>query len=190
MLRPLALSALVLLAACAPDTPRAAPEASSATAAVSPAAPTAASPPSMPPPAAPVVLPANLRAAIDGQVAMVYKTATCGCCAAWVDHLRAAGFAVEVRDVVDLAAVKDSLGLPQGLGSCHTARVGGYTVEGHVPAADIARLLAERPAGVDGIAVPGMPMGSPGMEVPGRPADPYDVLAFGSAGQSVFASHR
>lgn len=186
MLRSLALSALVLLAACAPDTPR------TDVAATPPgeASPPAAAPALRPPPAAPVVLPANLRAAIDGKPVTVYKTATCGCCAAWVDHLRMAGFAVEVQDVADVAAVRDTLGLPQGLESCHTARVGGYVVEGHVPAADIARLLAERPEGVAGIAVPGMPMGSPGMEVPGRPADPYDVLAFGSAGQSVFASHR
>ena len=181
VLAPAALACALALGACAADTPAAMP--------VSPSAPSAAAPP-VPPPAAPVTLAADLRAAIEGQPVKVYKTATCGCCAAWVEHMRMAGFTVAVEDVVDLAAVKDTLGIPQGLGSCHTARVGGYVVEGHVPAEDVARLLATRPDGVTGIAVPGMPMGSPGMEVPGRPADPYDVVAFGSAGQSVFASHR
>lgn len=123
-------------------------------------------------------------------VATVWKTPACGCCAAWISHLRSAGFRVDVRDTLDLAPIKLETGVPSGLGSCHTARIGDYVVEGHVPAADIKRLLAERPSGVKGIAVPGMPTGSPGMEVPGRPADPYDVIAFGDGGQTVFASHR
>ncbi len=175
----LALTCALALGACAADTP----------APAAPPVPAAAVPP-VPPPAAPVTLAADLRAAIEGQPVTVYKTATCGCCAAWVEHLRTAGFTVAVEDVVDLAAVKDTLGIPAGLGSCHSARVGGYVVEGHVPAEDVARLLATRPDGVTGIAVPGMPSGSPGMEVPGRPADPYDVIAFGPAGEAVFASHR
>jgi hypothetical protein len=119
----------------------------------------------------------------------VYKTPTCGCCRAWVDHLRDAGFHVETVDRDDLTMVKSANGVPERLASCHTATVGDYVVEGHVPAEDIRRLLRERPA-VAGLAVPGMPVGSPGMEVPGRPADRYDVLSFDRAGvTSVFASH-
>ncbi len=102
----------------------------------------------------------------------VTKSASCGCCGAWVDHLRANGFAVTVRDVVDVTSEKRRLGVPEGLESCHTAVVGGYVVEGHVPAKEILRLLLERPA-VVGIAVPGMPIGSPGME--GRNPEPYNV---------------
>jgi len=120
----------------------------------------------------------------------VYKTATCGCCHEWVEHLEDAGFEVEAHDVADLGAVKDRYGVRVPLRSCHTAIVDGYVIEGHVPAADIARLLEERPE-VAGLAVPGMPIGSPGMEVPGRPADPYDVLAFDERGNArVFAEHR
>ena len=90
----------------------------------------------------------------------------------------------------NLDPIKTRLGIPAGKGSCHTAEIGGYFVEGHVPAADIQRLLAERPA-VVGLAVGGMPVGSPGMEVPGRPADPYDVFSFDKKGQTtVFARHR
>ena len=112
----------------------------------------------------------------------VYKTATCGCCADWVEHVRAAGFEVTVADVsqAELIQRKRELGIDPRLGSCHTALVGGYIVEGHVPAADIRRLLAERPP-VAGIAVPGMPLGSPGMDYGGR-RDPYNVIAFDDAG--------
>jgi hypothetical protein len=119
----------------------------------------------------------------------VYKNAQCGCCKNWVEHLRQSGFEVTANDVDDLAAIKSKLGVPSALGSCHTAVVGQYVVEGHVPAADIRRLLADKPK-VLGIAVPGMPVGSPGMEVPGRLADRYDVTAFAKDGsQHVFASH-
>lgn len=118
----------------------------------------------------------------------VYKTASCGCCVGWVEHLQAAGFQTQVHDVADLAAVKGQLGVPPALGSCHTATVGGYVIEGHVPAADIARLLAQRPAG-KGLAVPGMPVGSPGMEQ-GEQVDPYQVLLWGEGGAPrVFAEH-
>jgi hypothetical protein len=122
---------------------------------------------------------------------MVYKTSTCGCCGLWVDHLRANGFQVQVEDLAPakLRSLSNEAGVTPELSSCHTAKVGGYTVEGHVPAADIKRLLIERPA-VAGITVPGMPTGSPGMEVGGR-KDPYDVIAFTKGGKtSVFASHR
>ena len=119
----------------------------------------------------------------------VYKNAQCGCCRSWVDHLRKEGFTVTAKDVDDLAAIKSKLGVPASLGSCHTAIVGQYVVEGHVPAADIRKLLREKPK-VAGIGVPGMPMGSPGMEMPGMPADKYDVMTFAKDGkQRVFASH-
>lgn len=121
----------------------------------------------------------------------VFKTPTCGCCGAWVAHMRAEGFAVAPVDMDQdaLWAVKARLGLPDGLSSCHTGLVDGYVVEGHVPASDVRRLLAERPDAL-GLAVPGMPVGSPGMEM-GAARDPYDtllVLPDGSA--RVFASHR
>lgn len=119
---------------------------------------------------------------------VVYKSPTCGCCTLWIDHLRANGFDVTEHDVDDVRPIKERLGLPHGLGSCHTAEVGGYVIEGHVPAADIRRLLKERPA-VAGLAVPGMPMGSPGME--GAYSEPYDVLAFGRDGKTqVYAQHQ
>ena len=119
----------------------------------------------------------------------VYKNAQCGCCRAWVEHLRKEGFQVTARDVDDLAAIKAKLGVPSSLSSCHTGIVGPYVVEGHVPAADIRKLLAEKPK-VVGVGVPGMPVGSPGMEMPGFPADKYDVMTFAKDGkQRVFASH-
>lgn len=124
-----------------------------------------------------------------GPAMTVYRSPTCACCAKWVDHVRANGFTATVRDEPDLDAVKDRLGVPRGLRSCHTARVDGYLVEGHVPAEDIRRLLRERP-GVAGLAVPGMPMGTPGMEQPGAPAEPYEVLAFARDGATrVYARH-
>lgn len=119
---------------------------------------------------------------------VVYKTPSCGCCRAWVDHVQAAGFEVEVHDVPNVQPVKDEHGLPGHLASCHTAIVDGYVVEGHVPADVIRRMLRERPQ-VAGIAVPGMPVGSPGMEVPGGRKDPYDVIAFSRDGKvSVYES--
>ncbi len=105
----------------------------------------------------------------------VFKSSTCGCCTQWIGHLRANGFEVQAQDVDDISVSRARLGVPAALGSCHTGRVGGYLVEGHVPAADIQRLLRERPAAA-GLAVPGMPRGSPGMESDIK--DPYDVLLF------------
>ena len=117
----------------------------------------------------------------------VYKTRTCGCCGKWVEHLRANGFDVTVNDVPSTAEYRKKYGVPDALASCHTAVVNGYTVEGHIPAADIHRLLKQRPKG-KGIAVPGMPMGSPGMEGPRRQA--YSVLLFQADGStSVFEKH-
>lgn len=117
----------------------------------------------------------------------VYKSPTCGCCQKWVTHLEDHGFKVTAHDVPDVNPYKKQYGLPLGLGSCHTALVGDYLIEGHVPAGDIQRLLAEHPA-AKGLAVPGMPMGSPGMEGPRK--DAYDVLLIGEDDQtSVYASH-
>lgn len=104
--------------------------------------------------------------------------------------MAANGFAVQIRDTDDLTSIKAAQGVPSELQSCHTAIVDGYIVEGHVPAADIQRLLRERPQ-VRGLAVPGMPVGSPGMELQGAAADPYDVIAFAEGGKSsIFASYK
>jgi len=111
----------------------------------------------------------------------VWKSPWCGCCTAWVQHMKDAGFQVEVKEVDDLDRVKRTAGIPEPLQSCHTATVGGYKIEGHVPAADIKRLLATRPD-IDGLAVPGMPSGSPGME--NGQHDPYDVVTFKRGSQT------
>jgi hypothetical protein len=108
----------------------------------------------------------------------VTKDPNCGCCSGWVEHLRQAGFAVQVRDVPDVNRVKARLGVPSDLAACHTAEVSGYVIEGHVPAAALRRLLDEKP-NAKGLAVAGMPVGSPGMEVPDTPPDTYDVILFG-----------
>jgi len=118
----------------------------------------------------------------------VHRSPSCGCCLAWVEHLRGAGFEVAVVEVEDTTPVARRLGVPDGLRSCHTAEVAGYAIEGHVPAADIRRLLAERPAAA-GLAVPGMPIGAPGMEMGGR-REAYATMLFDRAGGSrVFAEH-
>ena len=119
----------------------------------------------------------------------VYKDPSCGCCTKWVEHLRAAGLRPVVHDRSDMDALKDSLGVPAALRSCHTAVAGKYVIEGHVPASDLKRLLATAPRGILGIAVPDMPAGSPGMEMSGR-RDRYDVMAFSANGKTtVFARH-
>lgn len=118
---------------------------------------------------------------------VVHKTPWCGCCAAWVDHVEAAGFEVRVEEHEDLAPIKAEAGVPRELQSCHTATIGGYVIEGHVPAADITRLLEEGPDAI-GLAVPGMPAGSPGMEVPGY-SQAYEVVMFSEDGREVFARH-
>lgn len=115
----------------------------------------------------------------------VYKSPSCGCCKKWVEHLGAHGFAVTAKDMEDLDEVKATFGVPAELQSCHTATVGKYVIEGHVPADVIQKMLKEKPA-IAGLAVPGMPMGSPGME--GGGADPYEVVAFDRKGKrSVYA---
>jgi hypothetical protein len=119
----------------------------------------------------------------------VFKSPTCGCCAKWNEHMTAAGYTVTSRDMTDMNAVKDEHRVPSALRSCHTALVAGYVIEGHVPADVVAKLLAERPAGVVGLAVPGMPAGSPGMESADGFKAPYQVMAFTQDGQSrVYAS--
>lgn len=131
------------------------------------------------------------RSAAEGALPLVKvtKNPTCGCCKIWVERLRDAGFQVEVNDVDNLNSVKQRVGLPYGMGSCHTAEVDGYFVEGHVPVDDIKRLLRERPQ-AKGIAVPGMPVGSPGMEVPSGQVQPYDVILVGRDGKTSVYSHH
>jgi hypothetical protein len=138
-----------------------------------------------------MAVPALSVAADSGAMELikVYKTESCGCCKLWVSHLQQAGFAVEVENLADLGPIKQRVGLPYGLGSCHTAEVGGYFIEGHVPAQDVKRLLRERPA-ARGLTVPGMPLGSPGMEVPSGEVQPYDVLLVDKDGNaSVFSQY-
>lgn len=119
----------------------------------------------------------------------VYKSPTCGCCGAWVDHLKAAGFPVKVIEIEDTSVARRKYGLPERFGSCHTAVVSGYVVEGHVPAKDVKKLLAMKPVAI-GIAVPGMPVGSPGMEMGSR-KDPYQVLLVDKQGRErIFSTYN
>ncbi len=121
-------------------------------------------------------------------VVVVYKSPTCGCCGKWEEHLKAAGFQIESRVTEAMNPIKAEHGVPVDLQSCHTAIVEGYVIEGHVPAASIKKLLAEKPVGVKGISVPGMPIGSPGMEGPNP--EKYDVVTINDAGKSdVFESY-
>lgn len=189
MIRLLLVGGLALapvIAGCSPsNAPVAAPKAARAAAATTaapvdhavaaPAATTASSPV--------VVAQAGLPSVL------VHKSPTCGCCAAWVEHLRRSGFTVQVQESNDLEPVKKRLGVPAGKGSCHTAEVGGLVVEGHVPAADIKRLLSAR-GNARGLVVPGMPMGSPGMESPDGRVQPYTVEKINADGStSPFATH-
>jgi hypothetical protein len=120
-------------------------------------------------------------------VVEVYKTPACGCCGKWIEHLRANGFSVKVTEVSNTNTYRAKAGIPDHLGSCHTAFVNGYAIEGHVPAADIRKLLAEKPK-ARGLTVPGMRIGSPGMEGPG--AKPYEVLLVQADGNTtVYARH-
>ncbi len=131
----------------------------------------------------------NAAAAMQLSPMVVHKSEFCGCCGQWVDHMRKAGFQVEVRNTEDMNPIKQQLGVPAGKGSCHTAQVGGYFIEGHVPAEDVMRLLVEKPD-ARGLAVPGMPAGSPGMEMPDGRVQPYTVELVGNDGSSsVFTRH-
>ena len=118
----------------------------------------------------------------------VHKSPSCGCCGAWVEHMRKNGFEVTTHNVDNLGPIKERVGVPYGMGSCHTAEVGGYFVEGHVPAEEIKRLLAEKPK-AKGLTVPRMPIGSPGMESGDR-VDPYEVhLVHEDGTTSVYAKY-
>ena len=132
-------------------------------------------------------LPHLLAASVRTQVA-VWKTPNCGCCKDWVKHLETNGFDVVTHDVKETASKRQALGLAEKYGSCHTATVNGYVLEGHVPARDIQRLLRDKPSAI-GLAVPGMPVGSPGMEM-GTGADAFDVVLVLKDGSSrVFQSY-
>jgi hypothetical protein len=117
----------------------------------------------------------------------VTRSPTCGCCGAWIEHMRAEGFTVQDRLMEDLGPLKAQLSIPASLQSCHTAVIDGYVIEGHVPAEDVRRLVQEKPSGI-GLAVAGMPAGSPGMEM-GDQREPYEVVLFGAGGQTIFARH-
>jgi hypothetical protein len=118
----------------------------------------------------------------------VYKSASCGCCSLWVEHMKQSGFALEIRNVRNVSPFRERFGVPESMASCHTALVGGYAIEGHVPAADVKRLLRDKPKAT-GIAVPGMVRGSPGMEQ-GSGKDPYKVVLFSKNGwTTIFSAH-
>lgn len=131
----------------------------------------------------PATTPANLP------LVQVHKSAYCGCCGAWVDHMRESGFQVEVNETEELEPIRQRLGVPYAKGSCHTAEVDGYVVEGHVPAEDVKRLLSQRPS-ARGLVLPGMPIGSPGMESPDGRIQPYVVELVASDGTTQpYAQH-
>jgi hypothetical protein len=134
--------------------------------------------------------PSGLAAEATGAAKIVVsKDPTCGCCGGWVEHLRGAGFGVEVIDTAEINRVKARLGVPTDLHACHTAEVGGYVIEGHVPAVAIERLLRDKPQ-AKGLAVPGMPIGSPGMNIEGTPPEEYAVFLFGTFGKREFARFK
>lgn len=134
-----------------------------------------------------MTIPAAASAAAD--IAM-HRDPGCGCCEKWAAQVRQQfGRKVQVVDDANRAAFQRRVGVPAALASCHTAIIDGMAFEGHVPIADIKRALAQRPEGVRGLAVAGMPMGSPGMEMPGMKTQPYNVIAFGPTGQRVYAHH-
>lgn len=127
---------------------------------------------------------ASPSAAAQGATMIVYRDPNCGCCEAWAQLARDAGFEARIVDEPDMASVKRRLGVPEALASCHTAVVGDFVIEGHVPFEQVSRVLRTRPSGVRGLGVPGMPLGSPGMEVPGGRRDPYRIFAFDAAGRT------
>lgn len=129
----------------------------------------------------------TVPARADSGVLQVYKTPWCGCCAAWVGHMRAAGLTVQVTELENLETVKRDLGVTPELESCHTGLIDGYVIEGHVPAREVGRLLRERPPAI-GLAVPGMPIGSPGMEQ-GDTREPYRVILFNASEQMTYARY-
>ena len=132
--------------------------------------------------------PVSDMSAADLPQLVVYKNASCGCCKIWVQHMAKNGFAAKVTDVDNMSPIKERVGVPYGMGSCHTAEVGGYFIEGHVPAEQVLRLLKEKPK-AKGLTVPGMPIGSPGMEQ-GNMQQPYEVHLVNKDGTtSVYARY-
>lgn len=132
----------------------------------------------------------NVAWAQRSYTARVYRDPNCGCCLAWVDHLRATGrFQIQVIETADMNALKQRLNVPSELASCHTTTIDAFVVEGHTPAADVLRLLDERPAGVLGLAVAGMPSGSPGMDRTDGRRTAYNVMAFANDGSSRVFAH-
>lgn len=129
----------------------------------------------------------NVLAAEPLPEVIMHKDPNCGCCGAWASYMAANGFKVKVVENRDMQSVKSRVGVPEALASCHTAQVGGYIIEGHVPAATIRRLLRDKPA-IKGLSAPGMPPASPGMDVPGN-KDPYDVMAFDKTGKTSLYEH-
>lgn len=184
LLAAIALGSLTIMTACARTPEAINGSATSAAVAQTPqvqARSTSAQPGSEKP------LQGKLDAALPRMV--VNKSASCGCCGLWVEHMRAAGFEVEVRNSDNVHPVKERVGVPVGKGSCHTAEVGGYFVEGHVPADDIKRLLAQKPD-AKGLVLPGMPAGSPGMEMPDGTKQAYTVeLVQRDGATTAFARH-
>jgi hypothetical protein len=135
--------------------------------------------------AAAASLTSGVRRAAAEPAITVHRDPNCGCCVGWVRHLQAAGFATTVLETSDIDAVKRHLAVPDDLAACHTAELAGYIIEGHVPAAALRRLLAEKPKAT-GLSVPGMPVGSPGME--GGAPEKYDVVLFGPDGRRTYMS--
>ena len=150
-------------------------------------APKAAAPAAQAPAAAPAA-PSPAVAAADAPEVVVYKDPSCGCCTKWVEHMQAAGFRVESHDTSGVDGIKDQAGVPVAARSCHTGLVGGYAIEGHVPAEVVRRLLREHPGDIAGLAVPGMVTGSPGMEGPNP--QHYDVVAFHKDGRTSVYEKR
>lgn len=138
--------------------------------------------------AAVLVMACNASEPVTATEVVMYKDPNCGCCGAWAKHMRAEGFSVVEKLSSDMDAVKAEHGVAPKLASCHTALIDGYIVEGHVPAADVKRLLKERPK-VAGLTAPGMPLHSPGMQPEGLPPKGYDVLSFGKDGKTAVYSH-
>ena len=183
MMSKLSLCVAIALAATSLSACARAPEATQLLQAVTTTAPTLAT----------VETSASAQSTATADVSLplviVHKTESCGCCGAWVEHMQQAGFPVEVRNLEDVTPVKQRVGVPLAKGSCHTAEVSGYFVEGHVPADDVKRLLAEKPA-AKGLVLPGMPAGSPGMETPDGRVQPYVVELVGEDGNTTaFAQH-
>jgi hypothetical protein len=187
LLTPTALGALFVLAACQGASTPASAQGAAAPQDTAVAAPAAT-------PTATAAATATAKPAAASPVAAlplvtVHKSPTCGCCGLWVEHMQQAGFTVEVIESDEVGAVKERVGVPYGKGSCHTAEVGGYFVEGHVPADDIKRLLAEK-QDAKGLTVPGMPLGSPGMEMPDGRVQRYETELVGrDGGTTTFAVH-